>query len=136
MSVRKQIVDALVARFEAISGVTTVDQWAVGSLGVSDLPAIVVRDADSSANSESMSETEHVAEINIDVLAEGDNAMDAVDAIVENVLLKIGEDETIGSLCEFCTLGGVAKSLEQQEDRIASANVVVSANYSTELWQF
>ncbi len=136
MSVRKQIVDALVARFEAISGVTTVDQWAVGSLGVSDLPAIVVRDADSSANSESMSETEHVAEINIDVLAEGDNAMDAVDSIVENVLLKIGEDETIGGLCEFCTLGGVAKNLEQQEDRIASANVVVSANYSTELWKF
>jgi len=137
MSIRKQIVDTLITKFATIPNIATVDKWAVGSLDITDLPAIVVRDENSTTEAGGEKGVEinniiHRLEIAVDVITEGNTAVDDIDTIVTNVLSTIKTDETLGGLCDWCELTGIAKNIEQQENKIMVANVSLIFVYRTE----
>lgn len=151
-SVRQQIVDALETRLSLItvgkvwtltSGVTHtcttaisgVYPWRKLPFTPAQLPAIAFWDSDSTLGDGALSLFTHKLDIDIIGYLTATAPIDGARALSADIIAAIGSDPRWGGLARYSEI--TANSLDQQDggDVVAAAQLKLTIDYTTGLWQ-
>jgi hypothetical protein len=136
VSKRQTIIDAIVTRLSALQvsdGIVRVDEWIVHKLSEKEMPAIVVRDVSSKADSSTSGSLTHSLSIEIDILVtESTTTMSRLRQIMSSVLTAIGAEGD--DLLEYRAYEGDDILAEHQDHFYGGARMKFSVNYSTVAW--
>lgn len=134
MSKRQIIVDAIVTRLSAITNIKSVDDWKVHKLGEKEMPAIIVRDTGSKADSSAYGSISYVLSVEVDLLvSDSTTTMATLRTIMSSVLTVIGAEGD--DLIDHVTFDGDDILAEHQDHFYGGARMKFSVEYSTAAWE-
>lgn len=134
MSKRQTIVNVLIARLSAISDIKSVDDWKVHKLSEKEMPAIIVRDVGSKADSSAYGSIGYVLSIEVDVLvSDSSTTMETLRIIMSNVLTAVGAEGD--DFIDHIAYDGDDILAEHQDHFYGGARMKFSVAYSTAAWE-
>lgn len=134
MSKRQTIIDAIIARLSAIPNIISVDDWKVHKLNEKEMPAIIIRDVGSKADSSSYGSIGYILSIEVDVLvSDSSTTMATLRTIMSSVLTAIGTEGD--DFVDHVAYDGDDILAEHQDHFYGGARMKFSVAYSTAAWE-
>lgn len=141
MSRRQEIVDILMSRLNNISiengftnDIAKVEEWAVAKLSDKEMPAIVLRDTGSSADSGISGSTAYSLKIEIDVLvSDKETTIAKLRTIMSDILKAIGAESD--DLPEYRTYDGDEILAEHQDKYYGGTRMKFTVVYHAIEWE-
>lgn len=134
MSKRQVIVDAIITRLSTIPNIISVDDWKVHKLNEKEMPAIIIRDVGSKADSSSYGSIRYVLSIEVDVLvSDSSTTMATLRTIMSSVLTAIGTEGD--DFIDHVAYDGDDILAEHQDHFYGGARMKFSIAYSTAAWE-
>lgn len=140
MSVRQQIIDALVTQLRTITvangyNLTISDRvydWKVNPLLPANLPAIEIRDKESTIELTALDgSTMHQLNVDVVVFATGAAAAATVRKGLEDIAKALHVDRTFGGLVQVFKPESSALDMQQEEHLLAAGQYAINITYYT-----
>jgi hypothetical protein len=138
---RQEIVDIVKTRLGNISiangyvnDVAKVDEWSMARIQDSDLPALVVRDTESSVDNSTSASSTHHLQIEVDVLvSSGVTTMQNLRTLMSDVLHAMGSESE--DFYEHRTYNGDEVLVEHQDKLYGGTRMKFTVVYDAPVWE-
>jgi hypothetical protein len=135
MNIRQQIINNLIDRMEAITGVNAVYDWHVQELAPAESPVINVKDLDDDMSDEGViGKVDH--DLNVDLEAQFFGKVSNAEAreMLLSMATAVGTDPKFGSLAYASSMKKAAVDPEETGELNTTATLSIVINYRSDLW--
>ncbi len=143
MTVRQQIITAVIARLQTITVAngysadlgSDVFEWPGLPISPNKLPGAIVTDPGGQIEDAGVSgRLDHTLPIEVDLLTRGATAVTAIRALIGDVLAAVGTDPQWSALAVDTRCTGVTIAVEEHEHLFAGAQINLEIKYRTAQW--
>lgn len=140
--IRQQIVDELINRFSQISvvngyntDVKKVKEWDIGNFDEEDLPAIIIRDQNSTDIELTNIEHQHILRVSITGLVKSSTAVSDIRKLQQDIYKAIAVDTTWNGLAEYTKPSGSQIVAQYQDVKASGIEIDIEISYITKAWE-
>ena len=135
MNIRQQIINALIARMKAISGVNGVYPWRITELAPSETPIIIIKDTiDSMPEDGVIGRIDHELTVELSALFFGNDATEEAREMIASIAAAIGTDSTFSGLVYDTIITSAEISVDDAGQLNTTATLSIIINYRSDFW--
>ena len=140
--IRQQIIDELINRFSQISvvngyntDVKKVKEWDIGNFDEEDLPAIIIRDQNSTDIELTNIEHQHILRVSITGLVKSSTAVSDIRKLQQDIYKAIAVDTTWNGLAKYTKPSSSQIVAQYQDVKASGIEIDIEISYITKAWE-